>query len=284
MIFPECCFLDATDCTKEKVMNSLMDNKYPTRICFSSCHKNSLVKNKKYGSGFISVPFKKTIGPMFERMTGLKLFPDKFNKYWRVIENDVEFQSIEDWVESVKNYVFIRDCLTLSMTLGEYVGDDDNRTYMGNFFYNAKYGQSKENIENIVEEIRLFLNKIPYYSNAKYVCAVPPSAEKIFDLPSILCNKLEEKCEVKNITNILKWVHPKKSLKNVELARKWDILEETTLNCASKMPSDEPIILLDDLYQSGITMQFVAKSLVDSGSKYVYGLSLVKSRRNTDNY
>ncbi len=43
------------------------------------------------------------------------------------------------------------------------------------------------------------------------------------------------------------------------------------------------ILLLDDLYQSGITMQYVAMKLQKAGAEKIFGLSIVKSLNDTDN-
>ena len=59
-------------------------------------------------------------------------------------------------------------------------------------------------------------------------------------------------------------------------------MEAVGLTVGSKI-SEEKVLLVDDLYQSGITMQFVAMHLLGAGAEQVYGLALVKSRRDSDN-
>lgn len=43
------------------------------------------------------------------------------------------------------------------------------------------------------------------------------------------------------------------------------------------------VILFDDKYQSGMTLQFVASKLLEAGATDVYGLCAVKTWRDTDN-
>ena len=43
------------------------------------------------------------------------------------------------------------------------------------------------------------------------------------------------------------------------------------------------VILLDDLYQSGVTFQYVGMKLLSSGASRILGLSLVKGRGDRDN-
>lgn len=41
------------------------------------------------------------------------------------------------------------------------------------------------------------------------------------------------------------------------------------------------VILLDDLYMSGLSMQYVAMKLKEAGADRIFGLSIVKSFSNT---
>jgi predicted amidophosphoribosyltransferase len=43
------------------------------------------------------------------------------------------------------------------------------------------------------------------------------------------------------------------------------------------------VLLLDDLYQSGISMNYVAMELLAAGVKEVFGLACEKTCRNDDN-
>jgi predicted amidophosphoribosyltransferase len=60
-------------------------------------------------------------------------------------------------------------------------------------------------------------------------------------------------------------------------------LEKTGIRLNAKLPKDSDVILIDDKYQSGTTMQFVAMKLQEAGARYIFGISLVKTLRDTDN-
>ena len=84
---------------------------------------------------------------------------------------------------------------------------------------------------------------------------------------------------------ICEHVHFKKNkpgLKSLKFDEKWEVLEDTGVEIACDL-KNKSIILFDDLYQSGITMQFVAMNLINSGANKIFGLSIVKSRRDKDN-
>ncbi|MDR1492454.1 MAG: hypothetical protein LBT05_07020 [Planctomycetaceae bacterium] len=43
------------------------------------------------------------------------------------------------------------------------------------------------------------------------------------------------------------------------------------------------VCIIDDLYQSGVSMWSYAKFLKERGAKYVFGISCVKTLKDTDN-
>jgi hypoxanthine-guanine phosphoribosyltransferase len=47
--------------------------------------------------------------------------------------------------------------------------------------------------------------------------------------------------------------------------------------------SDRSIVVVDDLYQSGLTINYIAEELRAAGAKEVFGLAAVKTLRNDDN-
>jgi len=80
---------------------------------------------------------------------------------------------------------------------------------------------------------------------------------------------------------------PKASFKNLSIEQKipeWEKLfnDERCVTLADSV-TDKNIIIIDDLYQSGVTMWSYAKYLKDKGASFVLGLVCVKSLRDSDN-
>lgn len=89
-----------------------------------------------------------------------------------------------------------------------------------------------------------------------------------------------------DITSSFKFGRFKRKLKNIEFREKWDVWEDAELKF--ELPTNlsiegKSVILIDDLYQSGTTIQFIAMKLQEVGLKEVYGLSLVKTLSDFDN-
>ena len=256
----------------------------PRRICFSTTHKNALRRseNPSYVGSF-TVPFKETIEPILSAETNLELFPTrKFNNFWRSVVDEEEYKTINDFIERFEEIVFLRDTLSLSVALSEHI-ETDERTKIGEWEYQAKYNQDEDAIKNLAQLcFETILNKLPYYKNADMICAVPTTRDKTFHLPEKLVSIIAPKLKIENISSRLSWERTKPPLKNLPLKVKWSALEKANLFVDAGL-SKKSIIILDDLYQSGVTMQYVAMKLQEEGANKLFGLALVKSRSNIDN-
>lgn len=78
----------------------------------------------------------------------------------------------------------------------------------------------------------------------------------------------------------------KKSAKNLPIDQKsaqWEELVQAKAIRLSRSVKDCSVIVVDDLYQSGVSLWSVAKYLKTQQASMVVGLACVKSLRDTDN-
>ena len=256
----------------------------PRRICFATTHKNALEYNPgAKWVGRFRVPFKETIKTIFETMTGLELFhSEKYGNYWRSIKTKEEYNLIKDWMEQVKNIVFIRDNLDLSIALSEHKLNEEERTSIGELEYRAKYHNDKSSISKLIRLLVDTLKLMPFFTDVDYVCAVPPSEGKVHDLPSELAKAVSALIKKPNITNKLIWANQKKSLKDVKLEEKLLALKMADLQVNCNVNAKK-VLILDDMYQSGITINYIAMKILEKGADKIYSIALVKSRKDSDN-
>ena len=76
------------------------------------------------------------------------------------------------------------------------------------------------------------------------------------------------------------------SVKYCAFEEKWEVWEKAKVSfqkSADFNVNGKTIILIDDIYQSGITIQYIAMKLQQAGAKEVYGLCFEKTLRDTDN-
>lgn len=84
-----------------------------------------------------------------------------------------------------------------------------------------------------------------------------------------------------NISAGVRWLNKNLSLKELRTVdEKLEALENFGLEITSDL-AGKNVILLDDLYMSGLSMQFVAMKLKEAGADRVFGISIVKARSNT---
>ena len=257
----------------------------PKRICFSSFHKNSLKKDTT-GSKWIgkfTIPFSDTILPIFVSYTGITLFESRFGGHWVSVQSEDDFELIDKFVTDFNNIVFLRDTLALSIALAENFSEDgQSRTEIGQLEFLAKYWGKEEAIQRLSIECIDTINRLPFYKDINIFCGVPPSDNKTQNLPSKIIERIGLSYDINDITPNIRWRNPKESLKSLPKEEKWQALISADLQVDTDL-SGQTIILIDDLYQSGLTIQYIAMKLIEAGADRIYGVCLVKSRSDSDN-
>ncbi len=119
-------------------------------------------------------------------------------------------------------------------------------------------------------------------SYAQGIAAVPPRQGKVTDLPTQIAGQVAKILNVPLI-EIGKWQNMKAQLKECPVNEKWGKLETAALSTAQKPYGTEKLILLDDLYQSGATLNFVGTRIKAAWGCEVYGVCVVKSGKDSDN-
>lgn len=252
------------------------------RIYFATTHSNALrrIEGKQH-IGRIILPFDDTINAMIKAHLGsdVTIFKSRYDDgFYRQIFNESEFEEFEKFIDSYHEIVFLRDLLDLSLALSMNFDDDGDHTEIGELEKLAKYQGNREAEEKLVDISKQWLTMLPYYKNVDYVCAMPCSNRSEKSLPRRIVDKLEG---FENISDNVYWQSKTKSLKDAEtIEEKLPILEESNLTIDRNLEG-KAVFLFDDLYMSGLSMQYVAMKLKEAGAKWVFGLCLVKSRNNT---
>lgn len=256
----------------------------PRRRCFAD--HSGIQMAKKNGSKSFSVKFEETIRPIYEAMTGCQLnHSTQFSNYWHSIDDDEDLAKIQGWESSQGSRVFLRDCLSLSIALGINFPDNQSHdhTELGELEHRAKQHRDKDAIKELAKRTIATINELPFYKDADFIAAVPPRPDKEFDLPLWIAKLVAVATKKPDITPNFKFGNTKSSVKEVALDEKWAAWESAGLTLDGVDLAGKKVILLDDKYQSGTTLQFVAMTLQRHGASEVYGLSLVKTLRDTDN-
>ena len=114
------------------------------------------------------------------------------------------------------------------------------------------------------------------------VIAVPPSDPKKAYSPRILAARIAEKRGIDDLTDAIVKTRQTRQLKNLsKLEKAMEVAGSIRVDPTAI--AGRTILVVDDLYQSGTTLNFVALELEESGAEGVFGFAAVKTMRNTDN-
>ncbi|MDP3340751.1 hypothetical protein [Frigidibacter sp.] len=267
--------------SKEEVFRTLSDGQ-THRKQFSS---HSGVQKGKASPTF-SVPFDNGLVGHFLEGTGRPLkYNPSYNQHYCFLRSQADIDDVEAWEKRQGTRVFVRNCLSSTVALDYNFEDNLNgkKTLVGEHEELAKHHQDANSIAYLAEKAAETINSISYLSSADYLCAIPAMAEKQFDLPAKLSVAISQLVGKYDITPHFQVKNKRKSLKDCSLDEKWDAWEEASVVLSDFDLSGRSVILIDDKYQSGITVQFFGRVLQAYGCNSAHGLCMVKTLRDTDN-
>ncbi|MFQ5794676.1 MAG: ComF family protein [Candidatus Bipolaricaulia bacterium] len=184
--------------------------------------------------------------------------------------------------------VYIEDDLDETYALGEHMSDGaggHQLTQLGRLVYEAKpYSPSspgsKRKADQIVPLLVEFIEKHPTYEMADAIIPVPPTIQdKPFDLPIYLAERV---CERIGKINGTHWI---RKIREIKPQKECHTPEEKIENVYGAFRLQESvqgssIIVLDDLYQSGATINEIGRVICQGGAEAVYGLTITKIERH----
>ena len=261
---------------------------------------NPLESPRCSGEGYkLSFPFEETFAPCFngcckKENIGFRKYKGAKCKVYTYLNalSAGDATDIEQWIKLVSKYVAIRDFLSMTFALDydKKSGNPDNeQTKIGKLRSRAKpYGQTPTKdtynaADELVTECVRFLSRIEcYLEYSDVIVAVPSSHPKRqYNLPRYLAKNISDNVDKPDYSeNVKSQKH--KEIKDASVAEKLTILKGT-IQVDKEVFKNKGVILLDDLYQSGATMNYVAMKLLEAGAKRVMGLACEKTCRNDDN-
>lgn len=154
-------------------------------------------------------------------------------------------------------------------------------TALGKHEYQLKYQSGNRDTSAdkaaLQAELQRRLEEMPFFKHAAYICAIPSNKPFMRELVAGLTGFAFE-----DISEKVSWQSKYGSLKDVDTAdEKLDMIQSWGLTFADGLDlNGKTILLVDDLYHSGVTMQYIAMKMKEAGAKRVFGMALVKSLGN----
>jgi hypothetical protein len=206
-------------------------------------------------------------------------------------DEGVRFEAL-GWTQKVGTYVAIRDNLALSFAL-DFEREDGNpskpQTEVGRLRTRAKPYDTNPTTDTYIaagllaKKCTEFLRDMSCYSPADSVVAMPGASPiKAFDLPTTLAKGIATAWGKEDLTQFVRIVKKRRSLKSARFDEKLDAIRDT-IEVKEGIFDERIVLLVDDLYQSGISVNYFAMLLLRAGARMVFGLACEKTCRNDDN-
>lgn len=184
---------------------------------------------------------------------------------------------------------FVLDIHTLSSSL---IGCDEfghemfetKRSALGELLYKLKYGTDRAVLNDILDTVVDFLlNKWKVVQSLDLIVPMPPSSISRRSQPVIeLARGLSSRIHVPVSENALVKVKKTPQLKNVYDYQERAQLLSGALQARPSLVQGKTVLLLDDLYRSGATLNAASQALRQRGkAKTVYALVLTRTRSKT---
>ena len=161
---------------------------------------------------------------------------------------------------------------------------DTKRSEMGELLYRLEYKSDKSVLEDIVNTSAEFLkNRWQIADNVDAIIPVPPSKSGRSIQPVIKVAKgISSKLKIPVCQNVLTKVEETPELKDIyDYNQRLKLLKNAFDVADASKTSGKNILLLDDLYRSGATVDAIVHTLFVEGKvNKVYVLALTRTRSN----
>ena len=224
-----------------------------------------------------------------------RTFEDRFSRYeWGTYIHGVDDQmraQIEVLLALCKRHIFIQDDLTETFALSYHTEMTPfggyARTEIGELVYSAKpYERAvtasyRANAAKLAEQMAGFTQQHPSYYRSSVVISVPARAGKSFDLPTELAHQVAGACMKTDGTAFVRKVRQTRPAKDCQtIQEKIDNVRGAFEVVPGAIVQDRDILLVDDIYQAGFTLNEVGKVLFEAGARSVFGLIATKTGRD----
>jgi hypothetical protein len=236
--------------------------------------------------------FKRVLEDAFGSIRFSAIFDDRRGRFdWGAYLYGVsksDLGSIEALLTTLRHLVMLRDDLTQSFALDFHYrggGQGVERTGIGQLIRRAKgYGRAPED-PSAAEEIALrmarFVQVHPSYRSAKLIVAIPPTQQTQADLAARLADRVASLMGIKRSRDVLVKRRATAAQKEMKTAR--EKVQNVRGAFAVSRPSSvsgRRIILVDDIYQSGATLNEAGRTLLEAGAGPTLGLTATKALRD----
>jgi ATP-dependent DNA helicase RecQ len=160
-----------------------------------------------------------------------------------------------------------------------FSGADWSRSQAGELAYRYKYGGQQALVETLADQLAALIADHPELSQMDAIVPVPPSSPREFDPVSALCDALARRMNRPAQRTLVKTrvTAPQKEMrtlaqKRANVAGAFAVAAEFSRDLRGKQ-----LLVLDDLYDSGATLEEVTRTLQRAGVTTIMALTLTRT-------
>lgn len=230
--------------------------------------------------------------PAIEKNTWKTLGAGTCGTFFQSI-SDGDLAAVRSFIQTIRPSIVISDLTDGSLALGYRAKKTSSgkiqRTELGQLVRDAKpYGiapadSHRKAGNEIAKRLVKFVKSMPFFTLVDGFAAVPPSdPTKKFSLPKGFASYLAKRTGKTDFSQAIAKPSATPQLKNLSKTDKVTALLNSVTVDKNEV-AGKSIVVVDDLYQSGLTLNYIAEKLRAAGAETVYGLVAVKTMRNDDN-
>lgn len=161
----------------------------------------------------------------------------------------------------------------------EPLESEHKRTYVGELVYRFKYKYEKECGLKLADLVERLIREKEELNSAKIILTVPPSfTSRPFDPISFLTQEISERIGITYLRNIIERVRLTRLQKRVfDRKSKIDNVRGAFRLTDQDKTTGKTVLLIDDICDSGSTLDEITRILKQGGTKRVFALTLTKT-------
>jgi hypothetical protein len=243
-----------------------------------------------------SLRYKAILQRAFSQFYFSRTFEDRFGRFeWGTYIYSIghpERAQVEMLLQTFQEVVCIEDDLTETFALGYHTQMDPGgyaRTALGSLVYQAKpyrgdwTRQRAQAADEIVTQMVQFMQIHPTYARAGVVAAVPPSRPGGPNLPVYLAEQIVARLGKVNGTSWIDKIRPTRPMKDCQTVQEKINNVKGAFELSPQYRAQvkgQLVILLDDIYQTGFTLNEVGRVLLKAEATAVLGLVATKTAQD----
>jgi hypothetical protein len=241
------------------------------------------------------VVYKAVLSRAFPNLFFSRSFDDRHGRFlWGTYikrAGDQEERDLTSFCSLLREVWLVEDDLTETVALSLHTETSPaggiQRSSIGQLVYEAKaYDRMKHpgnqaKARDLAERMADLVRRHPTYRQADLLVSVPGSnSEKAYDLPVFLCQELSQRLNILAPQGVVRKTRESKPMKDFRT------LQEKIDNVEGVFQADEQevrgkkVLLVDDIYQTGFSINEVGRALKMAGAQFVLGLVATKTMQD----